>query len=59
MMTWTLFLLLVTADGQYQAMEARTYSKPGQCQAVAKGLIGRPVSNAVILTAVCKQLTRT
>ena len=59
MMTWTLYLLLVTADGQYQAMEARTYSKPGQCQRVAEGLKGRPISNAVILTAVCKQLINT
>ena len=59
MMTWTLYLLLVTSDGQYQAMEARTYSKPGQCQKVAAGLKGRPISNAVIVATVCKQLTRT
>ena len=59
MMTWTLYLLLVTSDGQYRAMEARTYSKPGQCQAVAEGLKGRPISNAVIITATCKQLTHT
>ena len=59
MMTWTLYLLLVTSDGQYMAMESRTYSKPGQCQKVAAGLKGRPISNAVILTAVCKQLTTT
>ena len=59
MMTWTLYLLLVTSDGQYMAMESRTYSKPGQCQAVAKGLKGKPISNAVIYTAVCTQLIHT
>ena len=59
MMTWTLYLLLVTSDGQYQALESRTFSKPGQCQAVAAGLKGRPISNAVVITAVCKQLIRT
>ena len=59
MMTWTLYLLLVTSSGQYMALESKTYSKPGQCQAIAKSLTGRPVSNAVILTATCKQLTHT
>ena len=59
MMTWTLYLPLVTTNGQYMALESKTYSKPGQCQKVAEGLKGRPISNAVIVATVCKQLTRT
>lgn len=59
MMTWTLYILLVTSEGQWQALEGRTYSKPGVCESVAAGLKGRPVSNAVIYHAVCKATINT
>ena len=59
MMTWTLYILLVTADGQWQALEGRTFSKPGACQRVAEGLKGRPVSNAVVYHAICKETINT
>jgi hypothetical protein len=55
MMTWTLWLLLHTATGEYVALEGRTYTNGKRCWEVADGVMGRPVSNAVIYKAMCKE----
>lgn len=55
MMTWTLWLLLHTATGEYVALEGRTYTNAERCFDVADGIMGRPVSYAVIYKAICKE----
>ncbi len=57
MMTWTLYILLLTGSGEWQALEVRTFTKPGVCQRAAAALKGRPVSGGVIVHSVCKEFS--
>ena len=59
MMSWTLYILLVTQEGHWQSLKSREYTKPGHCQKVAQGLKGKPISNGTIYTAVCKETINT
>ncbi len=59
MMTWTLYILLLTSSGEWQALEGRTFTKPGVCQRTAAAMTGRPVSGGVIIHSVCKETIET
>ena len=55
MITWTLWLLLHTSTGEWVALEGRSYTDGKKCDKVASGIKGRPISNAVVYTAVCRE----
>ena len=55
MMTWTLWLLLHTATGEYVALEGRTYTDGKRCWDVAEGIMGRPITGAVVYKTICKE----
>jgi hypothetical protein len=55
--TWTLWLLLHTSTGEWVALEGRSYKDAKKCAMVATGIKGRPISNAVVYTAVCREKT--
>jgi len=55
--TWTLWLLLHTSTGEWVALEGRSYVDGEKCDQVATGIKGRPISNAVVHTAVCREKT--
>ena len=57
MITWTLYLLLLTDAGEWQAMKSRSFNKPNVCASVAEGLKGRPIKGATLYAAVCKEET--
>lgn len=57
MITWTLWLLLHTSTGEWVALEGRSYTDGTQCHQVATGIKGRPISNAVVYAAVCREKT--
>jgi hypothetical protein len=57
MVTYTLWLLLHTSGGEYISLQGKEYKTAEQCLAVAEGLKGRPISNAVVLVATCKEHT--
>jgi hypothetical protein len=59
MMTWTLYLLLLTDAGEWQAMKSRSFTQPHACASVASGLKGRPLQGATLYAAVCKETTNT
>jgi hypothetical protein len=55
MTTWTLWLLLHTMSGEYVALEGRTYTNGNRCMEVADGILGRPITGAVVYRAICKE----
>ena len=57
MMTWTLYILMLTSEGQWATFEGRTFTKPKTCYSAAAALKGIPVGGGVIYTAVCKEFT--
>lgn len=57
MMTWTLYILLLTSEGQWATFEGREFSKPGVCERAAAAVKGKPVSGGVIVHATCKEVT--
>ncbi len=59
MITWTLYLLLLTDAGEWQSLKSRSFTKPHVCTSVASGLKGRPLQGATLYAAVCKPTTTT
>ncbi len=55
MTTWMLYILMLSNDGQWLAMEGRTYAQPNKCEATAAALKGRPVGGGVVYSAICKE----
>ena len=59
MMTWTLFLLILTSEGQWDMVEGRTFSKPKVCERASTALKGKTLaSGSVIVHSVCREVTR-
>ena len=55
MMTWTLYLLLVTGDG-WEAWKSRTFTSSKECAKAVKYLQGKDLkSGKHIYAAVCKE----